>query len=273
MPCIYAHDTFGKKVARQLPENLQHIIKQYPEEFRIGLQGPDFLFFYHPLIKLRTNQIGYWQHGQTMSAFLKSTLPFLRKRGTNHGTYAYLLGFICHFALDRECHSYVIPKSEQPGYNHLVMENEFDRYLLRKDGFLPITFPVWEIIPDNKEISEAIFHAYRPLHLSKKKIRRALKGMRFYKRLLTCGYSLKRFLIRLLMKITFHYAELEGHMMTLKPKKYAGETNRHLQKCYNKALPLAVNLIQDFHLSATTGKSLNERFSTTFKNNQMEKPE
>ena len=61
-----------------------------------------------------------------------------------------------------------------------------------------------------------------------------------------------------------------ANTMTLKPKKYAGETNRHLQKCYNKALPLAVNLIQDFHLSVTTGKSLHKRFSTTFKSNQLE---
>lgn len=270
MPCIYAHDTFGKKVAKLLPKNLQKIIKKYPEEFRIGLQGPDFLFFYHPLFKLRTNQIGYWQHGQTMAAFLQSLLPSLRKRGTEHGTYAYLLGYICHFSLDSECHSYVIPQSEKPGYNHLVMENEFDRYLLRKDGYLPITFPIWKVITNSERVNEAIYHAYRSLHVSKKKIGRALKGMRFYKRLLTSGHSLKRLLIRLIMKITGHYAELEGHMMTVKPKKYAGETNRRLQKYYNKALPLAVELIQDFHLSVTTGKSLHKRFSTTFKSNQLE---
>lgn len=205
-----------------------------------------------------------------MAAFLQSLLPSLRKRGTEHGTYAYLLGYICHFSLDSECHSYVIPQSEKPGYNHLVMENEFDRYLLRKDGYLPITFPIWKVITNSERVNEAIYHAYRSLHVSKKKIGRALKGMRFYKRLLTSGHSLKRLLIRLIMKITGHYAELEGHMMTVKPKKYAGETNRRLQKYYNKALPLAVELIQDFHLSVTTGKSLHKRFSTTFKSNQLE---
>ena len=60
MPCIYAHDSFGHKVARQLPKELQTIIKKYQKEFQAGLQGPDFLFFYHPMLRLRTNQMGYW---------------------------------------------------------------------------------------------------------------------------------------------------------------------------------------------------------------------
>lgn len=270
MPCIYTHNSFGQKAAALLPEELQSIVKKYPNEFRIGLQGPDFLFFYHPLLKLRTNRIGYWQHGQTMAAYLESLLPYLRKKGTDNGTYAYLLGYICHFVLDSECHSYVIPQSEKPGYNHLVIENEFDRFLLRRDGFLPVTYPIWKVIPCGEKIIKSIYHAYRPLGLSQKKIRRALRGMRFYKRILTSGCTIKRFLIRLLMKLSLHYAELEGHMMTLRPKKYAEETNQQLQERFDKALPLAKELLCDFHLSVTTGKPLHDRFSCTFKNNELQ---
>ena len=273
MPAFYAHKRFGAQVAKVLPADLGTIVNNHYTAYDIGLQGPDIFFYYRPCYINRIIKIGTGLHHAPAREFFENALHVMKKTPRDSAQYAYLMGFICHYALDSECHSYVIPKSERPGYNHLVMENEFDRYLLRKDGFLPITFPIWKIIPTSKKVSEAIYHAYRPLHLSQKKIRRALKGMRFYKRLLTCGYSLKRFLIRLLMKITFHYTELEGHMMTVKPKKYAGETNRHLQKCYHKALPLAVSLIQEFHLSATTGKPLDERFSTTFKSNQVEKTE
>lgn len=269
MPCIYAHDSFGHKVARQLPKELQNIIKKYPKEFQTGLQGPDFLFFYHPLLRLRTNQMGYWQHGQTMADFIRSLLPRLKKRGTDQGSYAYLLGYICHFVLDSECHSFVIPEAEKPGYNHLTIENEFDRHLLQKDGYVAVTYPVWRKISLDPEVIDAVYDIYRPLGLAKKKIRRALRGMRFYKRLLTCGYSLKRLIIRMLMKLSFHYGKLEGHMMTLKPKKYAGETNARLQTIYQNAIPLASELLQDFHLTVTTGKPLHERFNCTFKNNQM----
>lgn len=269
MPCIYAHDSFGHKVARQLPKELQTIIKKYPKEFQAGLQGPDFLFFYHPMLRLRTNQMGYWQHGQTMADFIHSLLPSLRKRGTDQGSYVYLLGYICHFVLDSECHTFVIPEAEKPGYSHLTIENEFDRYLLQKDGYIPVTYPVWHKIAWTPEIVDAIYRIYRPLKLGKKKIRRALRGMRFYKKILTCGYSLKRVFIRMLMKLSFHYDKLEGHMMTLKPKKYAGKTNARLQTIYQEAISLASELLQDFHLTVTAGKPLHERFYCTFKNNQI----
>ena len=47
MPCIYAHNSFGKEVQKILPKPLKNTIRRHPAAFRIGLQGPDFLFFYH----------------------------------------------------------------------------------------------------------------------------------------------------------------------------------------------------------------------------------
>ena len=57
MPCIYAHNSFGKEVQKMLPKPLKNTIRRHPAAFRIGLQGPDFLFFYHPLLKCKTNQL------------------------------------------------------------------------------------------------------------------------------------------------------------------------------------------------------------------------
>ena len=45
MPAMYAHDTFGRKVAAKLPLSVKRPILQYPQMFRVGLQGPDVLFF------------------------------------------------------------------------------------------------------------------------------------------------------------------------------------------------------------------------------------
>ena len=57
MPCIYAHNSFGKEVQKMLPKPLKNTIRRHPAAFRIGLQGPDFLFFYHhiPYILLHNN--------------------------------------------------------------------------------------------------------------------------------------------------------------------------------------------------------------------------
>ena len=168
--------------------------------------------------------------------YKRQELPIIRKLGTDSAAYAYLLGYICHFVLDSECHTYIIPKSTEAGKNHLVMENEFDRFLLKKDGYNAISYPIWHMIPNDKATIHAIYEVYRPFALSKHKIKRALSGMRFYKKLLTCGCSLKRFVIRLLMKITFHYKQLEGHMMTLCAKSYAKHTNAVLLKHYKNCL-------------------------------------
>lgn len=268
MPCIYAHDSFGKKVAAHLPDEMQSIIQHHRREFQAGLQGPDFLFFYHPMLKLRTNRIGYWQHGQPIRHFLERLIPIIRREGNDSGVYAYTLGYICHYMLDSECHSFVIPVAKRPGYNHLAIENEFDRHLIRKDGFRPITYPVWKKVIGTKEVIEAIGKAYRPLRLSERAIKEALYGMRFYKWLLTSGKSLKRVFVRLCMKLSMHYAQLEGHMMDVHPKKYADRTNQSLQYIYDNAIPMTLDILQDFHQSVTAGKPLHERFSCNFKSNE-----
>ncbi len=269
MPSVYAHHSFGRKVTAKLPEEIKTIIENHKEEFEAGLQGPDFLFFYHPFLKLRTNQIGYWQHKQPLTKYLHHLLPILRKEGSDSGVYAYILGFLCHYMLDSECHTFIIPLSQRPGYNHLAIETEFDRHLIRKDGHRPLTYPVWKKIPYSKHIVDTIVKAYKPLRISREEVREALYSMRFYKWLLTGGgHSIKRFLVRLFMHLSLHYRQLEGHMMGLFPKSYARKTNQSLQFLYDNAITLTSDILQDFHLSVWQGKPLHERFSCNFRSNE-----
>ena len=46
MPTTYAHDLFGQKVYRQMPEEVKQIIRENGELYRIGLHGPDIFFYY-----------------------------------------------------------------------------------------------------------------------------------------------------------------------------------------------------------------------------------
>ena len=58
MPTTYAHDFFGKRVYRRLPEKLQHLIRSNGNLYRIGQHGPDILFYYfiskNPVTSLST---------------------------------------------------------------------------------------------------------------------------------------------------------------------------------------------------------------------------
>ena len=46
MPTTYAHDLFGQKVYRQMPEEVKKVIRENGELYRIGLHGPDIFFYY-----------------------------------------------------------------------------------------------------------------------------------------------------------------------------------------------------------------------------------
>lgn len=52
---------------------------------------------------------------------------------------AYVYGFCCHFALDVSCHRYIDKKIEADGVSHTEIEVEFDRSLMGKDGYNPVT--------------------------------------------------------------------------------------------------------------------------------------
>lgn len=268
MPSFYAHNRFGKQVYKQLPKELKQIINTYPSAYKAGLQGPDFLFFYRPFLPCHINTLGHSQHKQPLLPLLETLRTSFQKKGRNCPEYAYLLGFICHFMLDSEAHTYVNKKSKEPGFNHLVMEMEFDRYLMKKDGISPLTYPIWRHIQWDYQTIEAIHGVYKHFHLSSRDIEKSLKSMAFYKWLVTTGKSLRRLILRLLMILSLHYRKLEGHMMNLWPKKTAKITNPVLSKIYDNTLESCLEILLDFDQTFFTDKKLNPRFQTTFQSRE-----
>lgn len=269
MPSIYAHNSFGREVFNKLSPELKEIIRKYPKAFNAGLQGPDFLFFYRPFFRCHTNKLGYAQHRQPFRDFLDEIRPVIQKKGKDCGEYAYLLGFICHFMLDSESHTYVEEQAKKPGYNHLVMEIEFDRYLMRRDGKNPILYPVWKHINWEKETLDAIYGIYRNFEISRKNIRKSLQSMSWIKWFFTTGKTFRRVLIRTAMFLSFHYKKLEGHMMDLIPKHTAPQTNQVLDRIYHDTISSCADIIKDFDAVILTDSPFHKRFCTTFKSNQI----
>ena len=119
MPAIYAHDRFGAKVSELVNGQLKDTIHAHYTQFQIGLQGPDIFFFYRPWSKNKVNQYGTHLHGISAYPFFKHALLVVRKKGRGSKEYAYLMGFICHFILDSECHPYVEKMIGETGVQHL----------------------------------------------------------------------------------------------------------------------------------------------------------
>ena len=110
MPTTYTHDLFGKKIYRQLSDEMKKVIRKNGDLYRIGLHGPDILFYH--LLKPAVNGAGVEMHHNPAAPFFLRGMSRVRERG-DEKLLAYLLGFGCHYLLDSACHPYVDEMAEK----------------------------------------------------------------------------------------------------------------------------------------------------------------
>ena len=151
MPAFYAHKRFGAQVAKVLPADLSTIVTKHYTAYDIGLQGPDIYFYYRPCYINRIIKTGIGLHHAPARDFFENALRVMKKTPRDSAQYAYLMGFIAHFTLDSECHSYVNHYIEKSGVAHLEIEEEFEKKLLRLDQKDPLAYPYAEKIPRQED--------------------------------------------------------------------------------------------------------------------------
>ncbi len=195
MPTTYVHDAFGRKVYHRLPENMQEMIHRHVQLYRIGLHGPDILFYYG-LSKNSVNQTGVRMHGEIAAPFFARGMELVR-RTQDEALLVYLLGFACHYMLDSTCHPYIYGIADRVSHN--LIEKEMDRRLMEKDGLDPLTyFPARGIIPseENAAVVAKMFPDITP-----KQIQQALSGLRRWTSLMIYGQGQRRKVIETAMNL------------------------------------------------------------------------
>ncbi|MCD7745168.1 MAG: zinc dependent phospholipase C family protein [Lachnospiraceae bacterium] len=262
MPAVYAHDRFGVEVRNQMNEELASITNRYNSAYREGLQGPDIFFFYHPWGKNRVQRYGTRLHREDAAPFFRHAISVVRKYGRDSSQYAYLLGFICHFTLDSECHPYIEEQIKRSGVAHLEIEAEFEKYLLREDHLDPVGFRSANLVHTDADTAAAI-EPFFP-SMDQKKTIDSLRGMRFVKGLFRAPNPLKQGAINSIMKLIGQYHEMNGLMNQRKDNPLCKESNARLRGLYAGAVPLALTLQEQFDDCLRTGKKLPERFHRNF---------
>lgn len=159
MPCLYAHDVFGEKVREQLPERIRQSIHKYEDCYKWGLQGPDFMFFCNILTGKKIKKMGHRIHKQSLKTYLEKVIFIASEKGADSPEAVYLLGFLCHFMLDSQCHPYVNAWKEE-GYSHADTEKAFDQYLIKLDKKIPGEYPFYELLPLKMRTLRAVNHMY-----------------------------------------------------------------------------------------------------------------
>lgn len=138
MPSAYAHLRFGRESIADLPPKYRGLSKALDQLYLVGLQGPDPLFFHNPLISADpVERLGLRCHAMTGKDFFEAAVQRYEK-APSEGALAYLFGVLCHYCLDKHCHPLIDTMTENADLDHMALETEFDRFLLQKDGLLPL---------------------------------------------------------------------------------------------------------------------------------------
>lgn len=147
MPSSYAHHRFGRELLPVLPPEVRQCIQRFRRMYDLGLQGPDFFFYYNPYFKTAIGELGKVYHRKTGQDFF----PAACAAATSEAAKAYLYGLLGHYCLDSRCHPFVEQLAAIGEARHTPLESELERYLLLLDG---------EPAPERYDISKR-FHLTR----------------------------------------------------------------------------------------------------------------
>ncbi|MCM1334219.1 MAG: zinc dependent phospholipase C family protein [Bacteroides sp.] len=251
MPAAYAHLKFGEEVLDLLPAPLSDRLRSEGALFRLGLIGPDFLFFYRPAVPNIVLALGRRIHADAGLRFFAHGASVLRSRRFSDDAFAYLCGVLCHFVLDSACHGFISSVIERFGVGHIELENAFDRSLMRCDGKDPDQCPLGAFRLSRAQ-SELIAAFYRGV--SPKKLRRAVSSAAFYGTLFSGARTIAG---RRLCGAAF--PTLRRRRVRVLEKGEAG-----LMKRYRRALGVAARLIAQLEENARRKKPWSEAYSYSF---------
>lgn len=176
MPNLITHTLFAEEVLKEVKnEKYKKRIEKYREEYRIGTNGPDYMFFYdiYPLWKKRDSRISKLAsklHKKQINMFYDTAISSYRSIEDNEMkemVSVYLIGHYLHWQLDSVMHPYVVYRT---GFNdsrsidkHHRLESMMDTIMLKRLRNQTIkTYKTYEICNVSKKSNEVIANIYIP---------------------------------------------------------------------------------------------------------------
>ncbi|HBG67494.1 MAG TPA: hypothetical protein DDW60_02560 [Kandleria vitulina] len=251
MPASYTHQCFGDDLLRYMNSDHKTLIKQYKNLFNLGLQGPDLLFYYHPLKKNRVQDIGIKMHQLPARSFFEESFQF-----DDDATLVYLIGFALHYLLDSGAHP-VINKVTHDDFEHYELERDLDMRFL-SDRHPAIMSTAASFIAD-QQASKTIG---RVLHITDKEAHKAIKSFRFYNNLVYNEYHDVRMILKKLTALA-HIPFTNMFVVDKPSTKYVDDV-KEVRYWYMIALREAIEIMPQFIDAYYNKKSLSERFDHNY---------
>ncbi|WP_164845591.1 zinc dependent phospholipase C family protein [Anaerosphaera multitolerans] len=242
MASIYTHHKFGLMIREKFNSDLYKVTLNYKEEYLLGQQGPDFLFF-NPKFFLKKVPPGVFIHNKSLKDFLDRNMDYLKSQPLNSPALSYTVGFICHFILDSKIHPAVNNLSTK-NYTHQEVESELDRYLLKVDNLNPTAFHMEDLVPRNKNTFKDILPLYKSYSsIDEKSFYTSLDNFYKWKKFFHSESKIKETVILSTMKILGVKSTIGGQVMRQEPLPGSAHSNKVLFNLFNSTLDLAPKLI------------------------------
>ncbi|HIT66594.1 MAG TPA: zinc dependent phospholipase C family protein [Candidatus Merdisoma merdipullorum] len=261
MPAVYAHYKFGKEVYRALPKDIRQMVKENGPAYLLGLHGPDLLFYYHPYGKNRVNQLGVRMHRESARFFFEKGRKAYQRR-PNYVLLSYLCGFMCHFMLDSECHSYINRYMKEYRLGHLEIETDFDRKLLKEDGFDPVTHNCTRHLIRDLDTEEAIASVLE--NITADQVDKCILGFHSVIRLFQCPGAGKAGFLKGFFTLIGQKKGLGGLVMTGKENPKCQKSCRELEERMESAVKPAAWEIERYVRAIATDEPLSIRLNRDF---------
>jgi len=168
MPELITHCLVGEKIIEKMDDKkIKSLLEGYRKEFLLGCQGGDLFFFYnYGLFKNKKHipEFGDRLHVEKVEEFFEEGIKYL-KENSSETLFSYFLGYLCHYAADKQIHPFVYKKSHDVSTMHHNIEFMLGKqYLLDTKGEDALNYDMEA--PFDFTLSEDISDFY--IHIAKK---------------------------------------------------------------------------------------------------------
>ncbi|MGL5439752.1 MAG: zinc dependent phospholipase C family protein [Filifactoraceae bacterium] len=261
MPAIAAHYYYGQEIYTKLPKLSRTLVDRNKLAFDLGLQGPDILFYHTPLKRNKVNIYGQDIHNNTARVFFENPINYIRE-SSDEVAFSYLIGFVCHFALDSYCHK-DINKLAPTFKEHIKLETELDRLILLKIGKVkPEKVKRYEYISSNEDIILGMTNIFSELKFEE--LKTSVESMRFYSRLIHSPYGVKKLLLESLEKAKGKSGSFSYLSMTNRKYEEYVPLAEKIMLMWDEAIIFGVKIVNNLYNSIVNGEELIKNFDKNF---------
>lgn len=266
MPDFWTHIIAGEEIAAQISDqNITKLLNTNYQFYNFSCQGADFFFynnFWPWSISKKGVEKGDKIHqlsgkklfSQLLTEYKKDEIYYNKEIPAENlaaNKLIYLLGFISHYAVDRECHPYIINNGGK-GAEHKLIEIKIDLYLTEKKWNKSAAeinpLPYYQLKKDHEEsiyyFYQCIFNSLFEEDLERDLIWDSYLDLRKYHKLFFANKKGKINLFKMLNSILPQNLNQYSYDLALNERVWSEEKFTTFEKKLKKGIKSALFLIE-----------------------------